>query len=337
MSQIVILLLVLTGPAIMAYCFVGIIWYVRHRSWFQAFSLDPSQGLMAQGLLWLSLVMPFFYFLAFGGIAWSGYSLSMNNQGFQEFIKISVLPLSCLALSLPISVLISRFHATGQTAEQIVKLTKKNEIDIFHAHRKELFSYFDQIGELTVDGYSPGIPKVHPRLHMDFFIRTRNGEAPTMNDALFEAVEKDLDEAARNIFEMLSTYGSLDAYLTASSLMLNVAVTLGGQQLRIKFMEKNEAVPMIQGDKVVGYYYALGRTTDDIIQLYRWLRAHFTNLCNFAGRELKDNDRSAYHAVDYGDYYKQIRNPGVLETLFDNQILQLRHRAVLIQSSPLPI
>ncbi len=131
--------------------------------------LNEDGGLSEQGLLWISILSPFLYFLVLGGISWDGYSVSVTSEGLKKFLSISGLPLGVLSLALPMSVLVSRLHATKQTAKQIKITQQKNNIDLFHSHRKELFSYFSQIGEVNYLDCLIGKFKVHPRVHKIFF------------------------------------------------------------------------------------------------------------------------------------------------------------------------
>lgn len=80
-------------------------------------TLDEERGLAEQGLLWVSIISPFLYFIALGVIVWRGHSISLTSDGLRMFFSISTLPLGALSLSLPLSVLVSRLHATKQTAK----------------------------------------------------------------------------------------------------------------------------------------------------------------------------------------------------------------------------
>ncbi len=95
---------------------VGNNWIERLGS---SLSLNADKGLSSQGLLWLSILCPFLYFITLGGITWQGYEISITSAGINTFFSISKLPLAILSIIIPLSVLVSRFHATKQTAEQI--------------------------------------------------------------------------------------------------------------------------------------------------------------------------------------------------------------------------
>jgi hypothetical protein len=136
-------------------------------------ALNEESGLSEQGLLWVSILSPFLYFLALGVVSWNGYSVSVTSEGLKTFLSISALPLGALSLALPLSVLVSRLHATKQTAKQIKITQQKNNLDLFHSHRKELFSYFGQIGEVQYLDCLTGKFKVHPRVHKVFFTGRR--------------------------------------------------------------------------------------------------------------------------------------------------------------------
>ncbi|ENM6580644.1 TPA: hypothetical protein ACPKAL_003244 [Vibrio alginolyticus] len=80
-----------------------------------------EEELAKQPLFWLSLELPFLYFLSTGYFAWEGYTLNISASGFNTFIKISTLPVGILGLSIPLAVLVSRLHSTKQTASQLGK------------------------------------------------------------------------------------------------------------------------------------------------------------------------------------------------------------------------
>ena len=135
----------------------------------KAFGLHPEKGLMDHGLLWFSILIPVLYFVAIGYVSWEPYTLSMSSDGFAKFISISTLPLTILSLAIPLPVLVSRFHATQQTATQLKATKLKNNIDVFHAHRKAMFEYFDRVPKATFEGTLDCEFKVHPRLHINAF------------------------------------------------------------------------------------------------------------------------------------------------------------------------
>lgn len=96
--------------------------------------LNEDSGLSEQGLLWVSILSPFLYFLALGVVSWEGYSVSVTSEGLKTFLSISALPLGAISLALPLSVLVSRLHATKQTAKQIKITQQKNNIGLPRFH-----------------------------------------------------------------------------------------------------------------------------------------------------------------------------------------------------------
>ena len=144
---------------------VGINWRERLTS---SLSLNADKGLSSQGLLWLSIFCPFLYFVILGSVTWQGYEILITSAGITTFFSISKLPLAILSIIIPLSVLVSRFHATKQTAEQIKITRLKNNLDLFNSHRNELFSYFTQIGEINYLDCFVAKYRVHPRVHKTF-------------------------------------------------------------------------------------------------------------------------------------------------------------------------
>lgn len=110
-----------------------------HRKWY----VINHFSLLRQGFFWWAIVVPVLSFIYFGYFAWSGYSVSLDSEGFNEFIKISKLPMGLLSLSMPFVAIVIGVHRSIQTREQIEATTnqititkKKNSLDEYYAREK---------------------------------------------------------------------------------------------------------------------------------------------------------------------------------------------------------
>lgn len=127
---------------------------------FHELTLNPEQGLHLQPLFWFSILTPFAVFLSFGVYAWEGFQLDFSYDGFENFIRLSKLPLGLLGLSLPLAVLVSRLHSTVQTATQI-EIANGSAIRDQYKINKDQFSsaqeQFCDLIQLNWDHLSTGV------------------------------------------------------------------------------------------------------------------------------------------------------------------------------------
>lgn len=295
------------------------------------FSLHPEKGLIEQGLLWLSILTPICYFITLGTFAWIPYSIDISEDGFRKFVSISTLPLAALSLSIPLSVLVSRFHATQQTAIQITVTKYKNNSDAFYAHRKAMFEYFEKIGEVKFEGDIVGTYKIFPRLHLYAFEGSSPEKGmPTPAYEFFEEIERNLHSARtfshHTIYEAdfikgLSYYRSACMALWHLSTMLNLPelhTTLHGRSFVVQEINRS--------DPLEAYMITMSETTKELIGAYRYCRSYYRVLCEFAGYDSEffistDEDKSTMRFIDGGSQYlKEADQP--VEKLFQ----QIRER-----------
>lgn len=288
-------------------------------------TLHEDRGLAEQGLLWVSILCPFLYFLALGAISWSGHSISLTSDGLKEFFSISALPLGALSLSLPLSVLVSRLHATKQTAKQIEITQQKNNIDLFHSHRKELFAYFDQIGEVKYLGCLTGKFKVHPRVHKVFFDGKPEDGVPLVNQEAFKEIERELSTAR---WQLDAVMRDVNPELTYSFYVANFCSTiyrlsqkLGLPEIYEELSEKSTLVPTKLEDKEVELL-TVGKTTDEAVAAYRYIKGYFQNLCDFAGWEPDHKEHEEFKYLETGGKFRTVKEQKVIEKLHDNEIKQ---------------
>ncbi|MCG7327358.1 hypothetical protein [Achromobacter sp. ACRQX] len=289
-------------------------------------TLDEESGLSEQGLLWISILSPFLYFLALGAVSWAGYSISLTSEGLKVFVSISALPLGVLSIALPLSVLVSRLHATKQTAKQIKITQQKNNIDLFHSHRKELFSYFSQIGEVEYLDCIIGKFKVHPRVHKVFFTGKPERGIPLVNEDAFEDIERELSSAR---WQLDAVIRDKNPQLTYSFYIANFCSTiyrlsqkLGLPEIYVELAQNSLLVPtVLNGDKKMELL-TVGTTTNEAVAAFRYAKDYFANLCDFAGRESKALDDDELIYIDMGGKFRTIKTEKVIERLHKNEIQQ---------------
>ncbi len=164
-----------------------------------AIFLSEDKGLAHQGLLHLSLLVPSLYFIFFGFIIWKDYEIDISGKGINLFFSISEVPLLFLSLSVPLTALVSRMHATKQTAKQIKITELNNNIDLFSAHRNNLFVYFDHITEVEYLDEFVGRFNVHAQIHKIFFSGTEYNGAPIVNNKSFDQLAAELSDAKNHL------------------------------------------------------------------------------------------------------------------------------------------
>lgn len=280
------------------------------------FTFHTNKGLGSQGLFWFSIILPLVYFLTFGFVAWRGSTLRLDAEGFKTFISISTLPLGMLSLAVPLSVSVARFHGSKQTAKQIEIVSVKNNIDLFNSHRKELFSYFTQVGETKYSSQLKGKNHIHPRLHKNFFIGKPEEGTPKPNEVAFASIERDvdslfyfLDGVIRNINKEM-TY---DFYVANYCPQLyRVSLILGIVEIAEAYNDRS-VLSLPQMDGVT--YRTVGLNTEDSVVALRYIYDFFGNLCDFAGyhNESRVLDKDYCYLLS-GSKYKEIR-PQVIERI----------------------
>ncbi|NNG43991.1 hypothetical protein HJP15_13845 [Pseudoalteromonas sp. NEC-BIFX-2020_002] len=324
------LTLLLLSPLLISFCivlfFISNEKNLRKRVLF-TLRLHPELGLMKQGLFWLSIITPILYFLTTGYLAWNGREVLLTAAGFNNFIEISILPVTLLSLSLPLSILVSRLHATEQTAEQIKITTYKNNIDTYRSHRQDLFSYFEQIGEVNYLSTINIKFKAHPRLYKNFFNGKPEHGLPIPNKDLFEYVRSNLQTARFGIDATLSSGNlntAIDFYLNASSAIFRIAECLGVPEVYNDLAEKGVLVPVkIKEQPDLKSVLTAGTTTTEIVAAFRVLKSFYKNLCDFAGVDSNVIPPEHMKYIDSGMKYLTINDFPIIEQLQNRMIKDL--------------
>jgi amino acid transporter len=118
-----------------------------------------EKSLDKQGFFWFAVIAPIVLFLVFGVFIWKDYIPRLDKKGLDTFFEISKFPLSILALSPVLGVIVSNIHRTIQTNAQIdrteiqikkseeqIRLTSiKNNMDAFYAHNKYILEGLQDI------------------------------------------------------------------------------------------------------------------------------------------------------------------------------------------------
>ena len=320
LTEVFKLALIILGPSLLVVC--GIIFVLGIDS----FKLNANKGLLNQGLLWLGILLPTSYFFVFGLIAWDGYIIDISSQGLSTFFDISTIPLTLLSLGLPLTILVTRFHATEQTAKQITITSHKNNLDSFYSHRNELFSYFSQLGETDYFGALKVNSSVHPRLHKNFFIGTPSFGVPEINKEMFKNIEQTLSSAR---FEIDSVLRNKNPDMSFSFYMLNACVTihylshcLGLPEIYNDLALKGVSLEIDVKGKGKSEYLTVGTTTDDLVAAYRYAHDYFLNLSDFAGYT-PEPTQEEYKYIETGGKFRTITTPKVIEQLHKNEIATL--------------
>jgi hypothetical protein len=289
------------------------------------FSLDADKGLAEQGYLWISILTPVVYFFVFGCVAWEGYSPELSAQGFAEFLKISTLPIGLLSLAIPLTILVSRIHATHQTSKQIEITRHKNNLDSYYAHRKAMFEYFDKINSIKYPGDIEGVFNINPRLHLRFFVdKGPSKGTPEVNGGMFDKALVTIAEIQSHIHEALQSEGDLDEriedYADACTKIYHLAGVLGLSAIYEDLKGESDYESICRDANASKFedlnFWCVGTSTDQLVGSYRYLRSFLRALCEFAGQDVSFFDQKKYPLIDKGKDYKSSSGYDVLDISF---------------------
>lgn len=296
----------------------------------QSFGLHPEKGLMNHGLLWFSILTPFIYFITIGYVSWEPYSLDMSSEGFAKFISISTLPIAILSLAIPLPVLVSRFHATQQTAAQIKATKLKNNIDVFYAHRKAMFEYFDRVPKVKFESAPECEFKVHPRLHINAFRGSKPEQGnPAIFEEFFKSIESNLFSARTMAYHTLTeedVHRRLAFYRNSCIALWAVSRRLLIGEMFTAISDNSIAIKEVRRTNPrETYVITVGQTTSELIGSYRMCRSFYRILCEFSGYDsdffsIVDNEDDFFAAIESGRRYTELsENPveGILEWVRD--------------------
>lgn len=251
----------------------------------QTVSLHSSEGLSNQGLFWISILLPFLLFLEFGSFVWSESSPELSQEGFQNFITMSVLPIGLLSLSIPMAALITKLHSTAQTAKQIVIAEKKNNYDLFYMHRREFSAYYAQIGPLEFLGEFSASYKINPRLHAILFSGGASAGIPMLRVSFVNERIADIKLARELLIKVLTSTDlakALPWYIRYSSLIDEFFTHFGAQDVRVQLAKKSINLPyLFRGEQRA--QRTAGSTTRQAIAAFRCAKSNLLLAMEFAG------------------------------------------------------
>ncbi len=186
--------------------FTGCIWW----NW-ETVKLNSS-SLHQQWLFWIVIIFPIISCIYFGVIVWSEYPIDISQNGYNNFLDISKLPLYLLASSPIFGAFVASAHRSLQTDIQIKKTQRqieitevKNDLDMHIAKRKFINEQlFDVIGKNKEKIISPNSLFLHFFQEENTQIHLKKIELGNIKDALSNFKEKleDLleDQGLREIF-----------------------------------------------------------------------------------------------------------------------------------------
>jgi len=323
------LLILVIAPFILAFITV-LIFFARGNNLCNkikfSLTLHPELGLVKQGLLWLAILCPVYYFFSFGYFAWQDFNVDLTSVGFNEFITISILPLALLSLAIPLSVLVSRLHSTEQSAKQIEIVSYKNNLDTYRSHRQELFAYYEQIGETDFLDCVKVKFKIHPRLHRNFFNGSPKDGLPAPIEAAFNDIESELTTAKWGIDRVIRDVNkdmTLSFYLNACSALIRLSEKIGIQEIYIDLANKGVLVPVkLQKQPETESLLTIGTTTNELVAAYRIAKSYYINLCDFSGVSHKLQSSEEMKYIDLGVKFRTINEELVVEKLHRTTIKQ---------------
>lgn len=293
--------------------FLGFSGSLRNR-FFLAFKLDPNLGLIKQGPLWICIATPIALGFYFGYWSWIDRDLDLSENGYNEFLKISTLPLAIMAISLPLSSLVSKLHSTHQTAKQIFIASFKNNIDAFFAHRKSMLEYFTNFEDAKYFNEFIFEYKIHPVLHKRFFNGSPEDGWPEKEYNTFNLVESHLRNAAHFLLKVLenSSDNRLKDYVQASTFIYHAAEVLHIKQVYHEIAQRGVYFKTPSDE---GGYITIGEKTLETLAALRFTREFYNNFCDFSGQarlQLEKKIEAVFEKTDYwlqkGDFIKEIHS-----------------------------
>jgi len=241
--------------------------------------LNPEHGLGSQTLFWLVVLAPLTYFGVFGGFAWRGYDVSLNSDGFKQFIEISTLPIALLSLSIPLTALVTYLHSTAQTAKQI----EKNEHELFYLHRREFVYYFEQIGPTTLYDVFAVEFKISPRIHGQLFMGEVKDGIPLLDTHKVDELILKFKEAERCLALALTeplSDETCDAYFTFCELTTSLVNFFAIRDLKLKIDANAFRLVLMRSKECE--VKSVGWRADHAGAVFDCLRVYLNNLLHFS-------------------------------------------------------
>lgn len=239
-------------------------------------SLHSDKGLAKQGLFWVVIAAPSLHFLFFGYLAWRDYSLSLNAYGYSTFYRISAVPLSLLALSVPLTALVAKLHSTAQAAKQILIAEEKNKHDLFYLHRREFVQYFQNmdatLGDIEISY------KISARVHGQLFTGEPSEGTPKLQAHALESQISKFKKAEQNLLKALTAPEIDDSRTHYISFCRDISALLNFLSIRdVNFQLEKCAILISDSQR------SIGSSVEHAVTALECVRVYLVNIINFAG------------------------------------------------------
>lgn len=167
---------------------------------------------------WLAIIIPLVAFLFLGTFAWIDSSPRFDHIGFNNFLERSKLPIAILALSIPLTVLVTAIHRSIQTAKQIDETETKNKADLYYLHKK---FFLEQTKEIETFEYP------HKLYAIIYSASTSHNNDLRISDyfenlisTTIEKINKELTTNS-NIFDKIRSFHTINAEFYKSLSIIN--------------------------------------------------------------------------------------------------------------------
>ncbi len=251
-----------------------------------ALSIHADKGLWQQGPFLLSIAIPVVGFLIFGFPIWMNYDISLTDEGYREFLRVSTLPLGLLATAIPFTAITSRFHSAQQTVKQIALTQSKNNVDIFHSHRKEFTSYFENTKPNNFLNVIDARYDLNPRLHSKLFLGAPENGSPIPAMDLINSLIDRIDYARQMLDEVLrdsAPQNTYHSYVQFVKTIYNIAIELGIREIKDELQSKGLNICGINKCGEFEITTSLGNTTTEAIAAYRYCKSYLLTILHFIG------------------------------------------------------
>lgn len=296
-------------------------WILSSIQFKSIFVLDERE-LEAQGPFWLSILIPLLYFFHLGYYVWKDYFFYLSGDGIKVFFEVSAFPLAILSLSVPASILISRMHASKQTAKQIKITEMKNNIDLYNSYRKNFVEHFENIEKVKFCEDLEVKFKLHNRIFKHFFVGLPINGIPSINVKEFENVENILTDSRKTLNSIVigrKLHSIPESYLRFCNNIHILTDRFYINDLGKLAVEKGVLVPVNSNE--IEKALTFGTTTEQAVAAYRCARDFFYHLCDYCGYESSLIYNKETGIIDMGKKYLKATDPLVIENLFKNEFM----------------
>ncbi|WP_298809863.1 hypothetical protein [uncultured Psychrobacter sp.] len=94
-----------------------------------------------------------------------------------------------------------------------------------------------------------------------------------------------------------------------------LSMTLGLPEIHVDLAQKSIYVPTDLDNQEEKQFLTVGTTTDEAVATYRYIKSYFTNLCDFAGREMINIGYEELKYIDTGVKFRTVKKEKTIERL----------------------